>query len=133
MTAFKDKFDRKHELAISCLLQTTMVRKAAEQAGVSERTLRRWLERPDFQAAYCQAKRELISGAVHSLLHATGSATRVLIQIMNDPAQPATARVSAARTILTTVLRTLREDDLDGRFAALEGRLAEVNGNGHHG
>jgi lambda repressor-like predicted transcriptional regulator len=131
MSAFKDKFDRKHEAAIAALLHTTTVRAAAQQAGVSERTLSRWLERADFQAAYRRAKRELIAGAVHILLHATSSATQVLVSIMNDATQPATARVSAARTVLTMVLHALHDEDLDGRFAEIEAQLAEVNG--HHG
>jgi hypothetical protein len=131
MTDHHEKFDRKHEEAIAALLQTTTIGKAAEVAGISDRTLRRWLQRPDFQAAYRAAKRELINGAVHTLLHATDSATHVLVSIMNDAEQPATARVSAARTILAMVLRTFHDDDLDGRLAALEARLAEVNG--YHG
>jgi hypothetical protein len=131
MSHFRDKFDRKHEAAVAALLTTTSVQAAAQQSGVSARTLRRWLERDDFQAAYRRAKRELINGAVHTLLHATESATQVLISIMQDPEQPASARVAAARAVLNMVMHALRDEDLDGRFTAIEQRLAEVNG--HHG
>jgi hypothetical protein len=131
MAGLRDKFDRKHEEAIAALLTTTTVRAAAQKAGVGERTLRRWLARDDFQAAYRRARRELISGAVHMLLQSTSRATQVLVDVMNDPSQPATARVSAARTVLSMVLHALHDEDLDGRFAEIEQRLAEVNG--HHG
>jgi hypothetical protein len=131
MSGLRDTFDRKHEQAIAALLKTTTVAKAAELAGISERTLRRWLARTDFQVAYRRAKRELISGAVHTLLHASASATHVLITIMNDASQPATARVSAARTVLSMVVHALHDEDLDSRFAEIEARLAEMNG--HHG
>jgi transposase-like protein len=134
MAGLRDKFDRKHEEAIAALIKTTTVRDAARISGISERTLRRWLIRADFQAAYRAAKRELISGAIHTLLHATSSATHVLVSIMNDAAQPATARVSAARTVLSMVVRALHDEDLDGRFLEIESQLAEVSErNGHHG
>ena len=42
------------------------------RTGVSQRTLRRWLQREDFQADYRRARRELVNGAIHVLLHATG-------------------------------------------------------------
>jgi phage terminase small subunit len=131
MATSNDKFSRKHEAAIAALITTTNVKAAAQKAGVGHRTLCRWLERADFQAAYRRAKRELISGAVHTLLHAANSATHVLITIMNDASQPATARVSAARTVLSMVVHAMRDEDLDGRFAEIEARLAEMNG--HHG
>jgi hypothetical protein len=131
MSGHGQKLRRKEEAAISALLTQSTLAEAASLVGIGEATLRRWLQRDDFQAAYRRAKRELISGAVHLLLQATGSATQALLEIMTDASQPATARVSAARTVLTLVLHALHEADLDGRLAALEQRLAEVNG--HHG
>jgi FAD/FMN-containing dehydrogenase len=131
MSGHGQKLNRKEETAISALLTQGTLAEAASLVGIGEATLRRWLQRDDFQAAYRRAKRELISGAVHVLLHATGSATKALIDIMNDASQPATARVSAARTVLTMVLHALHDEDLDSRFAEIEQRLAEVNG--HHG
>ena len=131
MAGLNDKFSRKHEEAIAALLSTTSVMQAAQQAGVSQRTLRRWLQRDDFQAAYRRARRELVNGAIHVLLHATGTATTVLVDIMNDHTAPATARVSAARTVLNLVLRSLAEEDVEFSLADVERILAERNG--HHG
>jgi hypothetical protein len=133
---FHAKFERRHELAIAALLKTTSVSAAAKASGVGERTLRRWLDMPEFQAAYRRARRELISGAVHALLQATSSATDTLIAIMQDADQPATARVSAARTILQMVLRALNDDNVHERLSEMERLLAEAghpgfNGNGH--
>jgi hypothetical protein len=128
-----DKFDSRHEHAIAALLKTTTIGKAAAAAGISDRTLRRWLQRADFQAAYRAAKREMINGAVHILLHATSSATQVLVNIMNDPEQPSSSRVAAARTILTMVMRSFRDDDTEARLREVEQLLAEFTQRGSHG
>lgn len=126
MAEFHAKFERRHEIAIAALLKTTSVSKAAEVAGVGERTLRRWLSMPEFQVEYRRARRELISGAIHTLLHATSTATHVLVTIMQDEKQPATARVSAARTILQLVTRSFNDDDIHERLAEMERLLAEA-------
>jgi hypothetical protein len=133
MSDFHDKFDRKHEEAIAALLKTTTIGKAAQLAGVSERTLRRWLQKPEFQAAYRAAKRELISSAVHTLLHATSSATHVLVSIMNDPEQPSSSRVAAARTVLTLVMHSFKDDDTEARLREVEQLVAELTHGGTHG
>jgi transposase-like protein len=133
MSAKPTKFERHHEAAIAALLRTTTLQAAAREAGVNERTLRRWWELPAFQAKYRAAKRELISGAMHTLLHATGTATHTLITIMQDAQQPATARVSAARTVLQLVMQALSNDDINARFMAIEQRLDEQEQGGLRG
>ena len=131
MARIHEKFERKHEEAIAALLHTTTIAAAARNAGVGERTLRRWLAQPHFQAEYRRARRELIQGAIHILLHATGTATRTLVAIMDDTAQPATARVSAARCVLQLVMQALSKDELEAELTALES-LANGTGNGYH-
>jgi hypothetical protein len=121
----------KYARAIAAILETTTIRAAAQRAQINERTLRRWVHDPVFQAQYRDARRELIKGAVHTLLHSAGSATHTLVTLMQDVSTPATARVSAARAILAFVLRALSEDDIEERFIEIERRLAERNG--HHG
>jgi hypothetical protein len=121
----------KYARAITAMLETTTIRAAANRAQMNERTLRRWVHDPAFQAQYREARRQLIAGAIHTLLHATGSATHTLVTIMQDVSAPATARVSAARAILGFVLRSLSEDDTEERFVEIERQLAERNG--HHG
>jgi hypothetical protein len=133
MSGKSDKFRLKHEEAVAALLRTTSFQAAAQAIGLNERTLRRWWVLPEFQAKYRAAKRELIQGAIHVLLHSMGTATHTLVTIMQDPEQPPTARVSAARTILQMVLHTLKDDDLEARFAEIEQRLAEQERRGVYG
>jgi hypothetical protein len=133
MAGLHDKFERKHEEAIAALLKTTTVRAAADMAGVGERTLRRWLTRPAFQAEYRRARRELIQGAIHVLLRSTETATHTLVTIMQDAEQPATARVAAARTVLQTVMHALKEDDLEIRLTEVERLLDDLSRRGVYG
>ena len=131
MTGKNDKFSRMHEAAVAAVLHTTSLDAAAKSIGLNEKTLRRWWVLPEFQAKYRAGKRELINTATHTLLHATGSAVRCLVKIMDDPAMPPMARVSAARSVLAMVLQDIRNDDVDARFTALEARLfPEIHTNG---
>src|SRR5438270_6372426 len=52
-----DKLGRKAELAIAALLGEPTVEKASLKCGVSYRALKDWLTRPDFMAAYRDARR----------------------------------------------------------------------------
>jgi DNA-binding transcriptional MerR regulator len=133
MADYHAKYERKHEEAIGALLVTTTLGAAAKKAGIGERTLRRWLTQPHFQAEYRRARREVVQGAIHVLLQSAGTATRTLVSIMDDPEQPATARVSAARCILQMVMHALKDDDLEARFAEIEQRLAEQERRGVYG
>ena len=56
-----------------------------------------------------------------------------LITIMQDAQQPATARVSAARTVLQLVMQALSNDDINARFMAIEQRLDEQEQGGLRG
>ena len=130
MSAKSDKFSRMHEAAVAAVLRTTTLEAAAKSIGLNERTLRRWWSLPEFQAKYMAAKRELIAGTIHTLLHATGSATHALVSILQDTSLPPTARVSAARTVLQLVMHVMHNDDIETRLTALENQgLLETN---HH-
>jgi transposase len=48
------------EAAIVALLERPSVSAAAELAGVGRSTLYEWLQRPDFRAAYREARREAL-------------------------------------------------------------------------
>jgi len=50
----------------------------------------------------------------------TGEAVDVLRGVMKDTDNPASSRVTAARIILETVLKTVETEDLEGRLAKIE-------------
>jgi hypothetical protein len=94
------KLSRKQEDAISALLTQGTLAEAASLTGIGEATLRRWLQRDDFQAAYRRARREAVSQAVAHVQRVSGEAVETLRTIMNDGQKPSSACVTVARVIL---------------------------------
>jgi ribosomal protein L3 len=118
---------------ISALLTEQSIEDAAVKAGVGSRSIHRWLrEDAAFQAAYNQAKREVVRQAQSQLQRGAGKAVAALIEVLDDPLVQASAKVSAARTILEYAVRAVELDDLDTRVQALE-RVQLVSRNGGRG
>jgi hypothetical protein len=124
MSGHGQKLSRKEEAAISALLTQGTLAEAASLAGIGDATLRRWLQRDDFQAAYRRARRETVSQAVAHLQRVSGEAVETLRTIMVDDQKPANARVTAARVILDVSIKAVELEDLEVRIAALEALLA---------
>jgi FAD/FMN-containing dehydrogenase len=133
MSGHGQKLRRKEETAISALLTQGTLAEAAQVAGIGEATLRRWLQRDDFQAAYRRARREAVSQAVAHLQKASGAAVDTLRGIMQDPHKLASARVTAARVILEIAIKAVELENLEVRLAVLEARLTaeRPEGNTH--
>jgi hypothetical protein len=121
MSGHGDKLSRKQEQGISALLLQPTLIDAATAIGVDERTLRRWLrEHGPFQSAYREARRQIVQQAVVQVQHATGTAVHTLLAVMQDANASASARVSAAKTIIETAIKAVEVEDLEARIAALE-------------
>jgi uncharacterized protein (UPF0147 family) len=133
MNGHGQKLRRKEETAISALLTQGTLAEAAEVAGIGEATLRRWLQRDDFQEAYRRARREAVAHALAHLQRVSGVAVETLRDIMQDPNKPASARVTAARVILELAIRGVELEDLEGGLATLEAHLMTEHpeGNAH--
>ena len=125
MAGHGSKFGRKKEAAITALLSQRNHEEAARAAGVSKRTLNRWLKMPEFQAGYLAARRAAMFQANARLQQASSAAVSALLEVMVDPSTPALARVRAADCILARGNQGLESEDLDARLAALE-RAAEL-------
>jgi hypothetical protein len=100
----------------------TTIGAAAKVAGVSEQTLWRWMQAPDFQSQYRVARQRTVEQAIARLQQVTGEAVGVLREIMMNPKNSATPRVLAARSILEFSLKAA-EFDLAARVEELERRL----------
>src|SRR5262245_47766505 len=105
-----EKLTRKKEQAIAALLCEATVQAAAARAGVSLSTLKRWLKEPEVRAAYRQARRELVEGAVGRIQAATGQAVDTLVGVAKAGAKDAD-RVRAAIALLDHALVGVREAD----------------------
>ena len=111
MTGHGEKLSRKQDQAIAALLGAPTVAAAAVQAGVGERTLRRWLKEPGFLAAYRNARRELVEGAVGRVQAAAGQAVDMLLAVAKDGARDGD-RVRAAVALLDHGFRGLESADV---------------------
>ena len=126
MASRKTKLGRKKEEAVLALLTQRNVEEAARAVGVTARTLYRWLQQPDFLAAYREAKRSAFSQAVARVQTMTTAAVSTLGKVMVDPAAPAASRVRAASSVLDFAAKAIEIEDLEARLAALE-QSAEAN------
>jgi hypothetical protein len=117
--------EKKIEQAIAALLTTDTIVAAAEQIGVSERTLLRWLQEDDFQHAYRDARRQVVQHAIVRVQRCTQEAVDALSDVMTNPEASAGARVSAARSVLQFAMQAVQIEDLEARLATLEQRLAQ--------
>src|SRR4029450_4576524 len=111
----------RQEQSITALLVQGSLQAAAAASGIHEKTLRRWLrEDAVFQLAYREARRAVVQHAITQVQRATGEAVETLRSVMQDAEAPASAKVSAAKTILETAVKGIEIEDLAARIAALE-------------
>jgi hypothetical protein len=133
MEAFAQKIPAKMQRAIVALLQSPSISSAAKSLKVGEVTLYRWLGRPDFKEAFDCARRQLVDQAITKIQESTESAAKSLREIMEDPENPASARVTAARTIFEMALRGIELQEFERRLTALEGIIEKGMSNEKYG
>jgi len=125
MAGHGDKIGQKQEKVIAALLQAQTIREAAEQAGISESTLLRWLHDETFLEPYRKARRQVVQLAICQLQRSAGKAVKTLLEIAEEKDNPASSRVSAAKTILEMSLKAVEFEDLEKRIAEIEKKIAE--------
>ena len=126
MKGHGEKLSRNQERAIAALLVHPTMLAAAAAAGVGEVTLWRWLQIPEFKEQYRLARREAVSQAVGHLQGACSVAVVALTDVAQDVNCTASARVSAARTVLELALKGVELEDLAVRVEELESQVTRV-------
>jgi len=129
MASLQEKLGGKREAAILALLTARSIEDAARTANVPPRTLHRWLQEPEFDAAYRKARRAAYSQATARLQQATGAAVSTLLKIMVDTNAPPSTRVRAADSVLDHAKQAIEIEDVEVRVAALE-QAAELTKQG---
>jgi hypothetical protein len=112
--------------ALVALLSTPTHETAAKQAGLTSRTLRRYLRLPEFRAEYLARRREMMSSAIVLAQQNAVDMVQVQITIANDPSAPASVRVSAANNVYGIGDNGQKTEDIEARIHALEERLNEL-------
>jgi hypothetical protein len=132
-----DGLSAEQDSAIIALVNELSIPKAADSCGVPERTLRRWLNQPEFKAAYREARRVTMEQALGLTQRYAAAAVNVLAKVMTDPATPASSRVSAASNLLKFGRESVELDELVGRIEKLETLSSkdqpETSGYGNYG
>src|SRR5262245_47727551 len=130
MAGHGEKLTRREEQAIAALLSEPTLPTAAGAAGVGERTLRRWLQQPEFAGAYRDARRAALDAATARLQWAGAEAVETLREVAADKSAKASARVAAARAILEIAFRAQEAVELAERFEQIEAALAALQAAG---
>jgi len=121
MIGHGEKLTRKHEQAIAALLSEPSIKAAAESCGIGEATLYRWLQLPDFQAAYRTARRQVVERAVSELQAACGEAVETLKR--NLTCDIPGVEIRAAQIIIEQAVKGIELMDLQDRVEKLESLL----------
>lgn len=92
---------------------------AASVACVSERSLRRWLVKPEFKAALAAAESEVLDAATRRLSGAAHQAIDTLIELLTG-AESDSVKERAADSCLAHMWKLKELQDFETRLAALE-------------
>ena len=114
---------RAAETLIVALLRKPSVRDAAAECGISERTAFRWLQKPEFQKAYTEARRGAVDDAIRELQGKAMLAVETLAKNLTC-GQPF-AENAAAQAILTHAIKGVELQDLQAEIEAIKQMLAE--------
>jgi hypothetical protein len=123
------KFGRKKEETIAALLSQRNIEEAARFVNIGTKTLLRWLQLPEFDRAYREARRAAFSQSIARLQQASSAAAATLLKIMVDPSAPAASRIRAADSVLGHAAKAIEIEDIEARVSELE-RTAESSKDG---
>jgi hypothetical protein len=108
--------DHKLLLALAC---GATVENAARQCGVSESTVYRRLDDPDFRRQLQALRADMVQRAAALLTAAAVEAVKTLV-VLQGAATPPAVRLGAARAVLEIGTKLREVAELEQRLAALE-------------
>jgi hypothetical protein len=85
---------------IFALLQCATQQEAAASLGMSAATLRRWLDKPEFQELYLQARLDRYWFLKARVQHTVSAAVQTILEIMADATHGPAAQFQACRSVL---------------------------------
>ena len=111
---------QRQQKALSALLTCTTKQDASKQAGISERTLRLYLNNPEFQNELSKRCTEILEDATRKAQRALDPAIECLTEIVKDRSKNDSVRVASARAILSATCRLTELYSFEKRLLALE-------------
>ncbi len=109
----------KQRRAIKALMVSSSLSEAARAAGVSPRSLTRWLDDPTFRAELTRQEQAAIDAASRRLAGLAAEAVREVEAILKSEAAPS-IKLRTAEMILSHLLRLRELVNLEARVSALE-------------
>lgn len=109
-------------LALAC---GATVEAAARQCDLSERTVYKRLQEPEFQQRVKQVRSDMVRRSAGLRSAASGEAVRTLLALMKESAPPAT-RLGAAKAVLEVGLKIRELADLEAELRELEEKVAAL-------
>ena len=120
MSEFGGKLGGKKDAALLALLSGRSVEEAARSANVTPRTLYRWLEDPEFDAAYRSAKRAAFGQALARLQQGSAAAATTMLKIMLDTGTSPSTRLRAADCVFGHAKNAIEIEGIEARLSNLE-------------
>ena len=117
------------ERALSALLTSKTKLEAAEKAGITDRTMRRYFENPEFCQRYREAFAGVVQDATRRAQQLLEPALSTLQTVMEDEEIPAQVRIAAAKSIIDYSLKLTEQADILEQLRELERWKEELNGN----
>lgn len=108
-----------------CILTCSSYGEAAKKAGVSDSTLYRLRNNPEFKQVINQVKKSIFQDTMQKAQGYCMESLEVLRNIMNDPAATDSSRVSAARTVLELGLNSAEQEMIVSKIEELERRMLD--------
>lgn len=118
----------KKQKALLALLTQPTKEKAAAAAGITSKTLRGYLDDPEFQDEYRKAFAEPVEDATRKVQQTLDPAVAVLREIMEDRDENGQVRVTAARSVLEYGLKMTEQTDILTRLQDLEATMGGEHG-----
>ena len=93
------------EELIAAIITAGSIKEAADNAGISPRSVYDRMKEPGFRAAYQEAKNDVLRGAVKVMNSKVTSAVETVADIMENREINAAVRLQAAQTIITNAVK----------------------------
>ena len=111
--------EQKKRAAISALMTTSTARQAAEKSGLSEKTIRNYLDDAEFLQELREATAERTDAITRQLTVMSSAALKALDDILRSDEVPPTAKISAIRTALEYSLKFYELSDITRQIEEL--------------
>lgn len=110
-----------NEAIVAAIMQAGTIETAAQNLGISPRTIYDRRRELEFQTLYSDAKNELIRQATFSINRRLSEAVEAVAEIMNDTTNNAAVRLQAAQVLIGNAAKfadRLNQDEMRSRTIA---------------